>query len=388
MRSALLICAAVIFTITTVNSASAQIWFQTGAPSNAWASVASSADGNRLVAVSGNGLIYTSTNYGSTWLSNNAPSNNWTAVACSADGTKLVASGGYDVYTNAGTTWAMAFAQPPEGLTLVASSADGTKLVTASSIIDIHTVPILYASTNSGAKWTNAKASSFTQPWVALTISADGNKFAGAVQSEFTGLTNGIIYTSTNGSSTWMTNAAPSQVFYTCLSSSVNGNELLAANSGGLLITTNAGSGWMVLSNAPPMNQIACSTNGRVVFGLGNGQIYSSINTGATWITNTAPLTNWVAIAVSAHGDRGVAAVSGGGIYILQPYPQLSLTNAAKKILILWPTNYSGFGLQQSTNLATTNWFAVTNVPAISNGLYQINLPTTNRQLFFRLKSP
>ena len=387
-KNIMAICASVIFFIAGLDSASAQIWFPTTAPSNNWTSVTASADGSRLVAVSGNGFIYTSSNYGSTWVSNTAPTTNWAAVAGSADGTKLVATGNDEVFTNAGTTWTVAFSQPSEEFAFVTSSADGIKLVTASSVVDAHGVPPLFVSTNSGVTWTNAYSSSYSQPWVALTSSADGNKLAAAVQSEFTPSTNGTIYTSTNGGATWMENNVPYQVVYTSLSCSADGSELLAANSGGLLISTNAGSSWMVLTNAPSISEIACSTNGRILFGLGNNQIYSSANAGASWITNDAPLTNWAAIAVSANGTRAVAVVSGGGIYVLQPPPQVVLTNAGKKVILFWPTNYTGFGLQQSTNLATTNWIAVTNVPAVTNSFYQITLPTTNRQLFFRLKSP
>jgi len=58
-----------------------------------WISVASSADGSRLVVVPDIGPIFTSINSGVTWSAsnNNAPSANWTAVASSADGSHLVA---------------------------------------------------------------------------------------------------------------------------------------------------------------------------------------------------------------------------------------------------------------------------------------------------------
>jgi hypothetical protein len=50
------------------------------------------------------GLIYTSTNWGATWNAADAPSLNWSSVASSADGSKLVAvslDGGIFIY---GTT--------------------------------------------------------------------------------------------------------------------------------------------------------------------------------------------------------------------------------------------------------------------------------------------
>ena len=74
-----------------------ETWTKTTAPSNLWMSVASSADGTRLIAVAGaltqRGPIYTSSDSGLTWTSNNVPQTNWTTVAISADGCKLVAGG-------------------------------------------------------------------------------------------------------------------------------------------------------------------------------------------------------------------------------------------------------------------------------------------------------
>src|SRR5438876_162512 len=79
-----------------IDSASAQSWTQTTAPSNYWTAVASSADGAKLIAVATEGTIheksiYTSTNGGATWLSNSVPKDYWRAAACSADGSKLFA---------------------------------------------------------------------------------------------------------------------------------------------------------------------------------------------------------------------------------------------------------------------------------------------------------
>src|SRR5438046_7159134 len=87
---------------------------QTSAPNNYWSSVASSADGGKVVAAtkydpSGHlGLIYTSTNSGATWTQTSAPSNYWSSVASSADGTKLVAAvslGSIFTSADSGATW-------------------------------------------------------------------------------------------------------------------------------------------------------------------------------------------------------------------------------------------------------------------------------------------
>ena len=82
-------------------------WTNTTAPQTIWSSVASSADGTKLAAaISGwysdsgplgtvfgfvEGPIYSSTDSGATWQSNNVSAKAWKSVASSADGTKLVA---------------------------------------------------------------------------------------------------------------------------------------------------------------------------------------------------------------------------------------------------------------------------------------------------------
>jgi hypothetical protein len=65
------------------------------APNKSWQSLASSADGTRLVAAVDNGTpgeIYTSSDSGATWTSNNVALQYWNFVASSADGGTLVAA--------------------------------------------------------------------------------------------------------------------------------------------------------------------------------------------------------------------------------------------------------------------------------------------------------
>jgi hypothetical protein len=73
-------------------------WAQHSPPLQAFTSLASSADGTRLVVSSrGNGSggsIFVSTNSGLNWTSTTAPVSNWVSVASSADGRVLIAAGG------------------------------------------------------------------------------------------------------------------------------------------------------------------------------------------------------------------------------------------------------------------------------------------------------
>ena len=141
-------------------------WTQTSGIGSA---LACSADGAKLVAV-GYPSIYTSTNAGVTWTSNNVP-NAWTSVASSADGVKLVgATSDGRVYTsaNSGTTWTPTSA-PSKNWTSVASSADGIRLAAAGS-------DTLYLSIDAGGTWTQTTGIGY-----AVASSADGGKLVSVV---------------------------------------------------------------------------------------------------------------------------------------------------------------------------------------------------------------
>jgi len=197
----------------------------------------------------------------------------------------------------------------------------------------------------------------------------------------------GGFFASANSGTTWSSNTvAP----FFSLAMSADGSKLAGASPFGLFYSVNAGATWAPQAGGPAItNRIACSTNGLVLFGLGRTNIFSSFNGGITWNTNTAPRTNWTAIAVSKDGVRAVTAVSGGGIYTLSP-PPLIITNSGAAVSLLWSTNYTPLvlGLAQNTNLAGTNWIAVPGVPAMSGAFYEVSLPETNSQEFFRLQPP
>lgn len=67
------------------------------------------------------------------------------------------------------------------------------------------------------------------------------------------------------------------------------------------------------------------------------------------------------------------------------PIPQLGMQLAGTNALLTWPTNATGFSLQQAPTLAGGTWTAVTNAPVQSGTLNQVSLPLTGSATFYRL---
>src|SRR5438445_352213 len=170
----------------------ATTWAATSAPLTNWSYIASSVDGSKLVAVAGGNFgfgaqygpapIYSSTNSGATWRATSAPDEYWYSVASSADGIKLVAvaggssaSGPIYTSTNSGTTW-MQSSAPSTNWQAVASSSDGAKLVAAAYAFSNGAPATIYISVDSGGTWWATAAPD--RNWQAVASSADGSKLA------------------------------------------------------------------------------------------------------------------------------------------------------------------------------------------------------------------
>ena len=123
-------------TVFTSSDAGANWTERASSGSRKWSAVASSADGNKLVATATGGRIYTSANAGATWTERAADGlHNWTAVTISDDGQKLSATaggGGYIYSSNdGGTTWVAQTSAGVPNWAAIASSADGSKIAAA-----------------------------------------------------------------------------------------------------------------------------------------------------------------------------------------------------------------------------------------------------------------
>jgi NHL repeat len=113
---------------------------------------------------------------------------------------------------------------------------------------------------------------------------------------------------------------------WTSLAASADGSVMIAvANPGSvppplrgpIYISTNSGAVWTRATNAPlgTWQSVACSADGSKIIaaegGAGGsilGSIYTSTDTGTTWMSNNTPVTGWQSVASSADGTKLVAA--------------------------------------------------------------------------------
>ncbi|HYW72454.1 MAG TPA: hypothetical protein VE961_15565, partial [Pyrinomonadaceae bacterium] len=268
-----------------------------------WRAIASSADGQKLVAVEFQGRIYTSTDAGVSWT----PRENnrrWVTVASSANGNVLIAAantnggGGDRIYTSTdgGANWTgrLSF----DTWISVACSADGTRMVAAST-------NGLYTSDDAGANWTPQIPQIFF--WSGVASSADGTRLVAVTSG-------GRIYTSSDSGITWI--GRESNRNWTAVASSADGSKLVATVAGGQIFTsTDFGVTWLAREAGRNWISVASSADGNKFVAVVSGfQIYSSTDGGANWTPREASR-NWAAVASNADGSKAAAAVSGGQIY-------------------------------------------------------------------------
>ncbi len=164
--------------------------------------VAMSADGSKLVATVAGGQIYTSADSGVTWvLQAGSPVAFWNTVASSADGLKLVAASfsdatglvGGSLYTSVdgGVTWSQSTGPGAKFWISVTSAADGSKLAAT-----INYGNVMWVSADGGATWLLMHTNDSAVGWRAIVSSADGSKLAAVSDHR--------IYTSADSGANWV----------------------------------------------------------------------------------------------------------------------------------------------------------------------------------------
>ena len=401
MKTLLPVAAVIYVALVAVGSASAQIWTQTGAPTNYyWGSIVSSADGNKLAALAevpiGGGsflpAVYTSTNGGRDWTSNGLPTylgfpRNLTVLAGSTDGSELVGAKDngpsvVDISSNSGLSWAIVTNYADTFWNSAACSADGRISAFGADLGRV------FVSTNSGAGWNIFTLPHSGGPGAYAALSTDGNRLVVIVNS-------GGVYSTTNFGASWITNN-PSAPPLSTLAASADASKLVILSGGGQIYTSaDFGNTWVQQVNAPslPWSAVASSAGAtRLVAVTGtlvSGPIYTSTDSGVTWISNNAPIQVWSSVASSADGNKMYATAFTNGIWTLQttPVPQLNISASNTNLTFSWIVPSTNFVLQENSNLTTANWLTMTNTPMLnlSNMNNEVVLSPSDSSGFFRL---
>jgi len=367
--------------IIFVASAFAHTWTQTSAPENGSnLGLAVSPDARVICAIGSSGRPIMSTDGGQTWTTN-APVGGYSAIACSADGKTLIATlatNGINICisTNGGADWFLS-GLPSSDWRAVTVSADGIRLAAAVNN------GYIYNSTNAGAVWNISDAPQAF--WQSMAASADGMKL-------IAGASDAGVYVSADGGTTW---DGPTAIG-TSVASSADGNRLIAGGYGGtsvFSVSTNGGADWM--STGINGSAVASSADGlRLAVLLQPSGVATSTNGGITWDTNNVPIFGY-RIASSADGNKlFVTFISylADGIWIGTNAPsapafRFNVANGAAHFD--WPVPSSDSVLQENSDLGTTNWISLTNLPALNpTNLHQeLALPVSGTG-FFRLATP
>jgi uncharacterized repeat protein (TIGR02543 family) len=279
------------------------VWTErTSSDSKDWNDIASSADGNKLVATANSDSVYTSADAGATWVARTSTGSRfWGGVASSGNGTKLAAASynGF-IYTSSdsGVNWTEQTGSGSRYWYSITSSSDGTKLA---AIVDSG---YIYTSSDSGVTWTQ-RTSDTTRAWASITSSSDGTKLAAVASRE-------SIYTSSDSGVTWTEQTLSGSKGWRSIASSGDGAKLTAAVYGGYIYTsTDYGVNWteQTSSGSKPWISVASSGNGaKLAAVFGGDAIYTSVDSGATWAGSSDSGVRWWSAITSSNGGTKLAA--------------------------------------------------------------------------------
>lgn len=277
-------------------------------PSKAWVSIASSADGTKLAVVGIAAGIWTSADSGATWMNNDLPQyfpdiskTEFVSVSMSADGSRMVAA---TLYTDGGT------------------GVDGR----------IFTYEQTAGLPFGQGTWTQQASSTSIHMWRGVAMSADGNTLVAAAYQDSQATDEGV-YVSTDHGVTWTKKLSPAATTAYRVAISADGkNMIMAERFGKFYTSSNAGIDWSVGAYSGGFNAVASSADGKTLMAVQangfaavegpnppadrNGKLLVSSDGGANW-TNRGPTGEWWrGAAMSADGNRLVAARDVGPIYV------------------------------------------------------------------------
>mgnify|MGYP003582215417 CR=1 FL=1 len=272
------------------------------------------------------GVIFASTDDGSTWQEVTTDFDPNTSITLSGNGSKLFAIGSIEgsamapsVSTNGGVTWTQYTDGSVSDWRTPSMSTDGQVLVAEGYVDSDGEGWRIFVSTDGGSTWNKRDSESFVYGQHDTLVSADGSVIATIGYDEV----GASIFTSTDAGLSWEAHALSDEETSNLqsLQLSASGSTIAvfaddALGNKTLFTTTNGGGSWRqyapeyILTPQPAFispdgNTLAVSTS----YGGSGYQLHISTNGGDTWAQSVVSgKQSWYDIQSSAHGDILVAS--------------------------------------------------------------------------------
>jgi uncharacterized repeat protein (TIGR03803 family) len=104
------------------------------------------------------------------------------------------------------------------------------------------------------------------------------------------------------------------------------------------------------------------------------------------------PVAGLILSGNTLYGTTSIGGIHGAGtVFSLSfPLPQLTIIRSGTNVSLTWPSSvagfsYSGFALQSTTNVVSSDWTAVSTASVVVNGQNNVTIPISGTQQFYRL---
>jgi uncharacterized repeat protein (TIGR03803 family) len=154
---------------------------------------------------------------------------------------------------------------------------------------------------------------------------------------------------------------------------------------------------------ASPSGRLVLSSNllyGATAFGGGSaggtvfvlsteGANFSSLHSFVPSSDGARPNDGLLVSGDTLYGTASVAGSAGTGsgtVFSLSPPPRVAIVHTGTNVILRWPTNFTGFTLQFTTNLVSpATWATNPTLPVVVSGQYTVTNPISVTRRFYRL---
>ena len=359
MKKSLLFCAVSIIAFPVAPSSATAPWVRTNGPGYKTVN-ALAVSGRTIIAGTGGGGVFLSTNNGSGWtaVNNNGMSMNTNVLSLVAGGRTIIAGtagAGVVLSTNNGSSWTTVNKGLP------ANSSVMSLAVNDSNIFAGTIGGGVFLSSNNGANWKGVN-NGLPENSVIISLAVSGRTL-------FAGTGGGGVFLSANNGGGWtaVNNGLPASNSVQSLVAS--GNDVFAAgNVGGMVFfSSNGGASWKPVNNGLPSNGSVLSLfmySSLVFAGTAGKGVFLSMDNGTTWKAVNDSLTDAAVLSLAVTDSTIFAGTSETGVWRRPLSSIVGLTNLTVQQEYVMPVNYYNFSWNPVQGAA---WYDIygNNVPIL-----------------------